>query len=170
VESCCAVPHGCPCGFYNDPQKNCQCSPLEIKRYRAKISGPLLDRIDLHIEVPSLKYQELVAKEETEPSAEIRKRVNLARERQKERFKNTPKIHSNGMMTTRQIRKFCQINQESQFLLKEAMEKLRLSARAYDRILKVSRTIADLEESEQIKAEHIAEAIQYRTLDRKYLS
>ncbi len=156
----------CPCGFYNHPEKECTCSPMHVQRYLNKVSGPLLDRIDLHVEVTPVPFKELSSKERSEPSYEIRDRVIAARKVQEERFKETPNIHTNAMMGSKQIQAFCQLDQVSAQLLKRAMERLNLSARAYDRILKVSRTIADLEYKENIQGEHVAEAIQYRSLDR----
>jgi magnesium chelatase family protein len=139
-----------------------------IQRYVSKVSGPLLDRIDIHIEVPALRYQELASKEPGEASAVIQDRVNRARERQSERFRESKRLFCNAHMGAKDIRKFCQIGSDSQELLKGAMSKFGLSARAYDRILKVSRTIADLEGAENILPHHLSEAIQYRALDRKY--
>lgn len=156
----------CPCGFYNHPEKECTCSPVHVQRYLNKVSGPLLDRIDLHVEVTPVPFKELSSKERSERSYEIRDRVIAARKVQEERFKETPHIHTNAMMGSKQIQAFCQLDQVSAQLLKRAMERLNLSARAYDRILKVSRTIADLEHKENIQGEHVAEAIQYRSLDR----
>jgi len=138
---------------------------MEILRYRSRISGPLLDRIDLHIEVPPLKYRELAGEGGGEPSAVIRERVRRAHQIQQERFKKT-KIFYNAHMTSRHLKRYCQVGEEGQRLLEAAMERLGLSARAYDRILKVARTIADLAGSEAIHPEHLAEAIQYRSLDR----
>ena len=157
----------CPCGYFTDPYHECRCTPVQIQHYRAKISGPLLDRIDIHIEVPSLKYDELKSAQPGESSDEIKNRVNKARDIQLNRFKaGKRKIFCNAHMETKDIRKFCPINEESQNLLKTAIEKFGLSARAYDKILKVARTIADLESSDNIKVQHIAEAIQYRSLDK----
>ena len=157
----------CPCGYFTDPEKECTCNTGMIQRYMSKISGPLLDRIDIHIEVPAVKYKELSSREDGEKSEEIRKRVVAARERQLERFKAHKKIYCNADMGTREVRTYCRLNSAGEELLKMAMTKLGLSARAYDRILKVSRTIADLENSENIEAAHISEAIQYRSLDRE---
>ncbi|MCP4714664.1 MAG: YifB family Mg chelatase-like AAA ATPase [Deltaproteobacteria bacterium] len=157
----------CPCGYLTDPTHECTCSPLQIQRYMAKISGPLLDRIDIHIEVPPLSYQELSRKSPAEPSAAIQLRVNTARTLQQKRFARS-KIHCNAQMTTRQIRAHCQVDADSHRLLERAIDKLGLSARAYTRILKVARTIADLAANEQITVEHISEAIQYRSLDKQY--
>ncbi len=156
-----------PSGYFNDPDAPRTSSPAEIQRYLGKISGPLLDRIDIHIEVTPVPFEKLSEKRRGESSAVIRKRVIAARKVQTQRFKEYSGIHYNAQMTVRQIRKFCTLHQTSLSLLKTAMERLNLSARAYDRILKVARTIADLEQEEQIKGAHISEAIQYRTLDRE---
>ncbi|MFN3270527.1 MAG: ATP-binding protein, partial [Candidatus Kapaibacteriota bacterium] len=158
----------CPCGNYGNPYQECTCSPGQIQKYQSKISGPLLDRIDIHIEVPAVKYQELTDKSSGERSEEIRKRVIKARQIQAERFKNYKNIFKNADMGSKEIRKFCQLDEKSQEILRIAMNRLALSARAYDKILKVSRTIADLENSEIIKPHHISEAIQYRSLDRGF--
>ncbi len=162
-----AAMNPCPCGYFTHPTKNCSCSPMQREKYISKISGPLLDRIDIHVEVPVVQYNDLASKLESEPSANIRQRVNRARKIQEKRFIGT-KIFFNAHMTPKLIKKFCILNEESQKLLRNAIENLGLSARAYDRILKVSRTIADLEGVENITASHIAEAIQYRSLDRDY--
>lgn len=155
----------CPCGYYTDPNHECSCTVTQIQKYVAKISGPLLDRIDIHCEVPAVGYRELSQKSVGESSIEIRKRVIHARKRQLERFKGK-QIYSNSQMKSKEIKLYCQLDESSQSLLKVVMEKLGLSARAYDRILKVSRTIADLSDSNEIKVEHLSEAIQYRSLDR----
>jgi magnesium chelatase family protein len=160
-----AAMNPCPCGYFGDRVHSCRCSPSQIRSYQTKISGPLLDRIDLHIEVPSVKYRALAGKEEGEPSAMIKKRVDAARERQEKRFGGSGVI-TNARMTDRHIRSFCAIDEESHQLMEMAIEKLGLSARAMNRILKVSRTIADLEGLERIESAHVAEAIQYRSLDR----
>jgi len=160
------VTQPCPCGFFGDPSSRCHCSPAEIQRYVSKISGPLLDRIDIHIEVPAVKFKELATPEGAEPSVKIRERVIAARKIQTERFTKEKKVFANAHMQTRQLRKYCQISAAGQELLRAAMSKLGLSARAYDRILKVARTIADLEGNPDIKESHLSEAIQYRTLDR----
>lgn len=160
---------GCPCGFWNDPTRECRCSPLQIQRYVGRISGPLLDRIDIHIDVPAVKFRELTGDDssETDSSTVIRNRVIQARQRQLRRFKGD-KIFSNAAMTPRMIRTHCQIDSSSERMLESAMTRLGLSARAYDRILKVSRTIADLEASEKINSTHVSEAVGYRSLDRTY--
>jgi magnesium chelatase family protein len=161
-----AAMNPCPCGFLTDPQKECVCTPLQIQRYRSKVSGPLLDRIDIQVEVPTLRYQELASKDAGEPSAEIRQRVNAARVIQLKRFDKRP-IHANAQMGARDLKRHCAVNSDAEKLLEHAINKLGLSARAYSRVLKVSRTIADLEGSEEIRSSHIAEAIQYRSLDRR---
>ena len=163
-----AAMNPCPCGFLGDPKRECSCSFLQVQRYRAKISGPLLDRIDIHLEVPSVKYKDLSAVTDGVSSKEILERVMMAREIQGARFRRM-NIRTNARMNSRQIRQFCGIDRESSVLMEKAMEKFGLSARAHARILKIARTIADLEVSAEIKAPHVAEAIQYRTLDRKML-
>ncbi|QLE02995.1 YifB family Mg chelatase-like AAA ATPase [Galbibacter sp. BG1] len=155
-----------PGGYFNDPDAPVTSSPAEMQRYLSKISGPLLDRIDIHIEVTPVPFEKLSDNRKGESSVEIRKRVTAARELQTERFQNLPTIHYNAQMNTKQIREFCQLDAASLDLLRNAMERLNLSARAYDRILKVARTIADLDHEEKISGNHIAEAIQYRSLDR----
>ena len=158
----------CPCGYYNHPEKDCVCGPGVVKRYLNKISGPLLDRIDLHVEVTPVSYDELSSYEvKSERSEDIVKRVIRAREIQNERFKAEEGIFANAQMSSRQVREVCQLDSAGLTLLKTAMERLQLSARAYDRILKVARTAADLSQSEKIKIEHLAEAINYRSLDRE---
>ncbi len=156
----------CPCGNYGNPHHECTCSPMQIQKYMAKISGPLLDRIDIHIEVPAVKVAELSQQRPGEPSDAIRARVICARKRQAERFTKRTGLFSNADMQSREIREFCKIDSDGEVLLKMAMTKLGLSARAYDRILKVARTIADLGGSDEIRPEHLGEAIQYRSLDR----
>ena len=164
-----AAMNPCPCGFWNDPTRECRCSPLQIQRYVGRISGPLLDRIDIHIDVPAVKFRELSSGEstDTDSSAVIRNRVLRARQRQLRRF-NGEKIFANAAMTPRMIRTHCQIDTTSERMLESAMTRLGLSARAYDRILKVSRTIADLEGSDRISSTHVSEAVGYRSLDRTY--
>ncbi len=157
----------CPCGNYNHPEKDCVCGPGVVQKYLNKISGPLLDRIDLHVEVTPVNFDELSEKRNGESSEKVRERVLVARQIQTERFKDCEGVYSNAMMSSRQLTEICNIDQVSTNLLKVAMEKLKLSARAYDRILKVARTVADLSASENIKPEHIAEAITLRSLDRE---
>jgi len=156
----------CPCGFFGSPDHQCKCSAQQIQRYMTRISGPLLDRIDIHIEVPAVKFKELTSKHRGESSAAIRERVNRARARQLERLKDEKHMFCNAHMESQDIRRYCIIDQESTDLLRRAISKLGLSARAYDRIIKVSRTIADLEGYADIAPQHISEAIQYRSLDR----
>lgn len=163
-----AAMNPCPCGFFGDPHKECSCSPIQIQKYRTKISGPLLDRIDIHIEVPTVKYRELSSETGGEASSTIRERVNHARDIQKRRF-HGGRIHSNAQMTPRYVKKFSKPDESGIKLLETAVDRLGLSARAYDRILKVARTIADLDESEEVRSHHIAEGIQYRSLDRNLI-
>ena len=162
-----AAMNPCPCGFFGDTSRNCQCNSEQIKRYVSKISGPLLDRIDIQIEVPAVKYQDLADSTIGEPSVEIRQRVQAARSIQVDRFTEA-NIHSNASMRPKEIRQYCQVTESAQDLLRVALDQLGLSARAYDRILKVSRTIADLDHSPNIRPVHVSEAIQYRSLDRNY--
>ena len=157
----------CPCGFYNHPEKECTCPAGSVQKYLNKISGPLLDRIDLHVEVTPVDFSELSSSRKGETSAHIRERVIRARDLQTERFNGQHGIYCNAQMSSKLLKEVCVINQAGQSLLKSAMEKLNLSARAFDRILKVSRTIADLSGSADIKPEHLAEAITYRSLDRE---
>ena len=157
----------CPCGYYNHPERECTCPPGTVQKYLNKVSGPLLDRIDLHVEVTPVAFSELSTKQAQEPSASIRERVIKAREIQAIRYKLHEGIYANAQISSKMLREICVINTAAQNLLKTAMEKLNLSARAYDRILKVARTISDLSGSEEIKIEHLAEAIQYRSLDRE---
>ncbi|MGZ3756626.1 MAG: YifB family Mg chelatase-like AAA ATPase [Mucilaginibacter sp.] len=157
----------CPCGYYNHPEKECICPPGMVQKYLSKISGPLLDRIDLHVEVTPVNFNELASDRLAEKSEGIRERVIKAREIQTARFGSRPDLHANAQMTTQMVRDLCKIDTAGQTLLKKAMEKLGLSARAYDRILKVSRTIADLAGSDEIQLEHLAEAIHFRSLDRE---
>ena len=157
----------CPCGYFNHPEKECVCGPGVVQRYLSKISGPLLDRIDLHVEVVPVSFDEMTANRRSETSETIRERVVKARERQARRFTDHPSIYCNAMMPSNMVKRICAIDDAGKTLLKSAMERIGLSARAYDRILKVSRTIADLAASDTIKTEHLAEAIQYRSLDRE---
>jgi magnesium chelatase family protein len=157
----------CPCGYYNHPEKECVCAPGIVQKYLNKISGPLLDRIDLHIEVTPVPFSELSQQQPSELSKEIRRRVIKARELQSARFSGEEHIHCNAQMRTKELKKYCQLDDACAALLKNAMERLGLSARAYDRILKVARTIADLDNSVNIQTNHLAEAIQYRSLDRE---
>ena len=161
-----AAMNPCPCGYLADAHHTCTCSPAAIRRYRARVSGPLLDRIDIHIEVPALAYDDLANKESSENSAQIRQRVNAARQRQLDRFAG--ELFCNAQMSTRHIRRHCLLDDDGQALLEKAMARLGLSARAYDRILKVARTIADLADA-PIQSQHLAEAVQYRALDRSGL-
>ena len=155
----------CPCGYNGDPRRECRCGTNAVQKYRQRISGPLLDRIDLHIEVPAVRYEELTGKVPGEPSDAIRARVEAARSIQRERFGRT-KASCNARMSSRQMKDCCQLDEASQELLRMAISELNFSARAYDRILKVARTIADLAGRDTIEAEDVSEAIQYRTLDR----
>jgi magnesium chelatase family protein len=157
----------CPCGFYNHPERSCSCPPGAVQKYLNRISGPLLDRIDLHVEVTPVGFNELSSTDAGETSASIRERVIRAREKQQMRFSDRTGVYANAQMDSSLLKKICGIEKAGSMLLKSAMEKLNLSARAYDRILKVSRTIADLDGKEEIRTEHLAEAIQYRSLDRE---
>ena len=160
-----AAMNPCPCGYFTDPKHECHCTPFQIQTYLSKISGPLLDRIDIHLEVPRLKLEHLTEKRRGEPSSDIRKRVDTARDIQKGRYKNDG-IYFNAHLESKELEKYCMLDKESEELLKLAILELGISARAYDKILKVSRTISDLEGSEIILAHHISEAISYRSLDR----
>lgn len=162
-----AAMNPCPCGFYGDPQRECRCTPTQISRYRSRVSGPLLDRIDLHVEVPAISYKELSSTEPGETSAAMRVRVVAARRVQQERFRTTAGVHCNASMRAREIQKYCGINEEARSMLKLAIQEMHFSARAYDRILKVARTIADLDGCDAIETGHIGEAIQLRSLDRQ---
>jgi len=157
----------CPCGYYNHPDKECVCGPGVVQKYLNKVSGPLLDRIDLHVEVTPVTFDQMTATRKAETSADIQPRVDRARQVQEARFKDYADIHSNAMMPPQMVKDICQISEAGRMLLKTAMERLGLSARAYDRILKVARTIADLAGTEEIQIQHLAEAIQYRSLDRE---
>ncbi|MGE3314926.1 MAG: YifB family Mg chelatase-like AAA ATPase [Planctomycetaceae bacterium] len=162
-----AAMNPCPCGYRGDPRRQCNCNPMQIERYLARISGPLLDRIDIHIEVPPVPFRELSDTQTGTTSQQMREQVVTARAIQKERFDRQP-ARLNGKMTPPQIRRYCRLEKDAEQLLKAAMEETGLSARAHDKILRVSRTIADLEQSEKITAAHLSEAINYRTLDRRY--
>jgi len=162
-----AAMNPCPCGYQTDPQRECRCTPTQMARYRNKISGPLLDRIDIHVEVPAIRYEQLARLEKGESSSAIRKRVVRARTIQQKRFAGRPGVHCNANMHSKDLRQFCVLEPDAEQILKTAMTDLNFSARAYDRILKVSRTIADMDESDSIKACHISEAVQYRVLDRQ---
>ena len=161
-----AAMNPCPCGYYNHPNKDCVCAPGIVQKYLNKISGPLLDRIDIHVEVVPVPFREMDSDIKGEKSSEVRKRVVKARDVQEKRFSEDSKVHANGQMTTKQLQIYCKLSNEGKDLLKNAMERLNLSARAYDRILKVARTIADLEGTKDIQNDHLAEAINYRSLDR----
>ena len=165
-----AAMNPCACGYFGDPTRECRCSPGQIERYRNRISGPLLDRIDIHVEAPAVEYRELSSREAAESSASIRARVEQARCIQSERFATGRKTACNARMGHSQIKKFCELDSAGEEMLRHAMEDLQLSARAYDRILKVARTIADLAGSPRVESQHIGEAIQYRTLDRRLWS
>jgi magnesium chelatase family protein len=160
-----ATMNPCPCGYFSDPVKECHCTPQQIQKYRSRVSGPLLDRIDIHIEIPSLKYKDFTDGEPGEPSNRIKERVNKARQMQQKRFQGE-NIHCNAAMGQKQIKLYCKLDKEGKELLKLAINELGISARAYDRILKVARTIADLSGEDAVLAEHISEAIQYKSLDR----
>ena len=161
-----AAMNPCPCGYYNHPDKECTCKPGMVQQYLNRISGPLMDRIDLHVEVVPVAYNDLSSKSGGESSAAVRERVIKARKIQEKRYAEYPNIHANAQMTSQLIQKYCELDEECRTILKNAMNRFGLSARAYDRILKVSRTIADLDASENIKPEHLAEALNYRSVDR----
>ena len=162
-----AAMNPCPCGYYNHPDRVCTCKPGAVQQYLNRISGPLMDRIDLHVEVVPVAYKDLSEKHKGESSAAVRERVIKARKIQEKRYAEFPNIHANAQMTTQLIQRYCGLDEACRNILKNAMNRLGLSARAYDRILKVSRTIADLDASENIRPEHLAEAINYRSLDRE---
>ena len=156
----------CKCGYFGDPKRQCRCSPNDVQRYRDRISGPLLDRIDIHVEVPAVQYQDISSKTPGESSAALRERVTKARDIQRTRFAKSPKVRCNARMSAQLLKRHCALDEDAEGMMKMAMTELNFSARAYDRILKVARTIADLANSESIQADHVGEAIQYRTLDR----
>jgi magnesium chelatase family protein len=155
----------CPCGYLGDMKHNCKCTPTQVQRYESRLSGPLLDRIDMHLEVPSVTYKDMSSADSGESSALIKERVQQARSIQKKRFEQRKNYYSNGQMTPKDIKKFCILDTPSEKLLEKAVDRLGLSARSYHRILKISRTIADLDQSENLQTKHIAEAVQYRRLD-----
>ncbi|HET6578598.1 MAG TPA: YifB family Mg chelatase-like AAA ATPase [Gemmatimonadales bacterium] len=162
-----AAMNPCGCGYFGDPLHSCRCAEVDIERYRSRVSGPLLDRIDIHLEVPAVPYRDLVGAGAEEPSATVRRRVELARVRQRERFRERPGLHANAHMSARDLRRFCQLPEPVERLLREAVARLGLSARAYHRVIKIARTIADLAEAEELSTSHVSEAIQYRSLDRR---
>ncbi len=162
-----AAMNPCPCGFLGDSRHTCTCSPALIRRYQARLSGPLLDRLDLHVEVPALSYPQFSAGQGGEGSAQIRQRVEAARQHQRARFAQQPGLYCNAQLRPRQLRTCCALTDKGEELMKATNNRLGLSARAHDRILKVARTIADLEGVDHIQAQHLAEAIQYRSLDRR---
>ena len=161
-----AAANPCPCGYFGDSQHSCQCNPSQINRYLSKLSGPLLDRIDIHVEVPSVSFDDLHAPANGESSETIRNRVNQARDRQRQRFRHHS-FYCNAHMQSRHLKEYCKMDDLTRDMLRSGLEKLGLSARAYDRVIKVARTIADLSDKEDIAPEHVCEAVQYRTLDRK---
>lgn len=162
-----AAMNPCPCGYHGDPKKRCDCTAPQIQRYRSRVSGPLLDRIDIQIDVPPVRYEELSSLQPGESSAAIRARVVRARKIQQERFAENPRVHCNAAMGSKEIQTWCRLDAECHQMMRMAMNEMNLSARAHDRVLKVSRTLADLEETESIQPNHLAEAIQYRSLDRQ---
>src|SRR5436309_1424420 len=161
-----AAMNPCPCGYFGDLKRECRCVPRQVQRYRQRVSVTLLDRIDLHIEVTAVEYRDVASECAEETSAAVRERIMHARQLQQERFRNDSKVNCNARMATRHLKQHCKLSQDSQELVRMAMNELHLSARAYDRILKVSRTIADLDGKNDISPEHVSEAIQYRTFDR----
>jgi magnesium chelatase family protein len=161
-----AAMNPCPCGYYGDAKRECRCGPVQVQRYRQRISGPLLDRIDLHVEVPLIDYRELSSAESGESSATIRDRVERVRARQRERFQSDPSVACNSVMRPRDLKQWCALDAEGNQYLDHAMNEMDFSGRAYDRILKVARTLADLDAAEGIRGDHVLEAIQYRSLDR----
>jgi len=162
-----AAMNPCPCGYHGDPVHHCVCGPLDVERYRSRVSGPLLDRIDLHLEVPAVAYRDLVGRGPEEPSAAIRTRVEQARAAQRDRFRRRPGVYANAHMSARDLRTHCRLGPPVEALLRDAVNRLGLSARAYHRVLKIARTIADLEGAADLTTAHVSEAIQYRSLDRR---
>jgi magnesium chelatase family protein len=162
-----AAMNPCPCGYFGDPVHACRCADVDVERYRSRVSGPLLDRIDIHLEVPTVGYQDLVGAGSEESSAAVRQRVELARARQRNRFRGRPGLSANAHMTARDLRRYCPLSEPVEHLLREAVNRLGLSARAYHRILKIARTIADLAGADDLSTTHVSEAIQYRSLDRR---
>ncbi|HQR16966.1 MAG TPA: YifB family Mg chelatase-like AAA ATPase [Gemmatimonadales bacterium] len=162
-----AAMNPCPCGYLGDPTHRCHCTPMHVERYLSRLSGPLLDRIDIHLEVPAVAYRDLASQAPEESSAAVRERVERARRRQRERFAGIAGLHANAHMTAREIRRFCRLTEPVELLLRQAVARLGLSARAYHRVLKIARTIADLDGAAEIGVAHVGEAIQYRTLDRR---
>jgi magnesium chelatase family protein len=165
-----AAMNPCPCGYCGDPQHNCVCGALGVARYLARVSGPLLDRIDIHLEVPAVKYRALADQSAGEPSEAVRERVDRARAVQRDRFANRAGVYANAHMAPRDIRAFCRVSDGADALLRTAITRLALSARAYHRILKIARTLADLEGAADLQPKHVSEAIQYRSLDRRGLA
>jgi magnesium chelatase family protein len=161
-----AAMNPCPCGFHGEPHRPCRCTPQAVQRYLARVSGPLLDRIDLHVEVPAVRYRELSDRRPGEASVAVRERVTAARERQRKRFAGWPGLHANAHMRPKELREFCRVGEAGEALLRTAMTRLGLSARAHHRVLKIARTLADLEGADDIATRHVAEAVQYRSLDR----
>jgi len=162
-----AAMNPCPCGYFGDLLHACRCAEVDVERYRSRVSGPLLDRIDIHLEVPTVPYRELVGAGAEEPSATVRDRVERARLRQRERFRGRPGMHANAHMTARDLRRYCPLPEPVERLLREAVGRLGLSARAYHRVIKIGRTIADLAGADELSTAHVSEAIQYRSLDRR---
>jgi magnesium chelatase family protein len=162
-----AAMNPCPCGYFGDPVHSCRCAELDVERYRARVSGPLLDRIDIHLEVPTVPYRDLVGPGAEEASATVRQRVELARIRQRERFRDRRGLHANAHMSARDLRRYCPLSEPVQRLLRDAVGRLGLSARAYHRVIKIARTIADLAGADELSPSHVSEAIQYRSLDRR---
>jgi magnesium chelatase family protein len=162
-----AAMNPCPCGYLGDPAHSCSCGPLAVERYRSRISGPLLDRIDIHLEVPAVAYGDLVGEQASETSDVVRRRVEQAREIQRERFRGVRGVHANAHMSARDLRRYCRLSDPVESILRQAVGRLGLSARAYHRVLKIARTIADLAGAAELGPSHVSEAIQYRSLDRK---